>query len=77
MTTKLDAVRASMRAGDWAMAITLAAKFPRLGDEQADIMRAREALLRPAFQRQLGKDPVALIEAGKAALLRRYPDGGA
>ena len=72
---KLDAVLDAMRAGHWDIAIQLAAKFPRLGAEAANITRAREAILRPDFMRQLGKDPSALIEAGKAALLRRYPDG--
>jgi hypothetical protein len=77
LARKLDPVLIAMRNDDWPRAITLAAKFPRLGDEQADIMRAREAVLRPAFQRQLGKDPEALVALGKAALLRRYPDGRA
>jgi len=72
---KLDAVIGAMRAGQWNIAIQLAAKFPRLGAEEEDITRAREAILRPDFMRQLGKEPSALIEAGKAALLRRYPDG--
>lgn len=69
---KLDAVLDAMRADNWPEAIRLAAKFPRLGAEAKDIMRAQEALARPAFQRQLGRDPAQLIEAGKAALLRRY-----
>jgi hypothetical protein len=62
----------AMRADDWPLAINLAAKFPRLGDESKDIMRAHEGLTRPDFQRQLGRDPNMLIEAGKAALIRRY-----
>jgi len=70
---KLDAVLAAMSDGHWAVAIQLAAKFPRLGAEAADITRAREAILRPDFMRQIGKDPGELIERGKAALLRRYP----
>jgi hypothetical protein len=36
-----------------------------------------EACSRPDFQRQLGKDPAVLIEAGVAALLRRYGVPGA
>ncbi len=69
---KVNAVRDAMRADDWHRAIILAAKFPRLGDEAAAIMRAREAILRPAFQVAIGKDPAALIEAGRAALVRRF-----
>ena len=70
---KLDAVLDAMRAGEWPAAIRLAAKFPRLGAEARAIMQAHEALTRPAFQRQLGRCPAQLIEAGKAALIRRYP----
>jgi hypothetical protein len=69
---KLDAVLAAMRADDWPRAIGLAAKFPRLGAESRAIMSAHEAIQRPKFQRQLGRDPAQLIEAGKAALIRRY-----
>ena len=69
---KLDAVLAAMAAADWPLAIRLAAKFPRLGAEATDIMRAHEALARPAFQRQLGRCPAELVGAGKQALLRRY-----
>ena len=71
-TRKLDAVQAAMRADDWPLAIRLAAKFQDLGAERGAILSAREGLLRSAFQRQLGRDPQALIEAGKAALIRRY-----
>ena len=69
---KLDAVLAAMRTGDWPLAIRLAAKFPRLGPQTKAIMRAHEACERPEFQRQLGRDPAALIEAGKAALIERF-----
>lgn len=72
MERKLDAVLDAMRAEDWPRAINLAAKFPRLGGDSKDIMRAHEALARPDFQRQLGRDPAALIDSGKAALIRRY-----
>ena len=69
---KLDAVRAAMRSGAWPEAIRLAAKFPQLGAEKTDIMRAWEATARPAFQRQLGRDPAVLIALGQAALIRKY-----
>ena len=71
-TRKIDVVRAAMAGGDWSAAIRAAAKFADLGVERDAILSAREALLRSAFQRQLGRDPQALIEAGKAALIRRY-----
>lgn len=73
---KLDAVLDAMRADNWPLAIRLAAKFQRLGAESLPIMRAQEALARPDFQRQLGRDPAELIAAGKAALIRRYGNAG-
>ncbi len=72
METKLSKVKADMAAGNWGNAILRAAKFGELGDEKDDIMKAREALLRPRFQRQIGRDPDALIQAGCNALVRRY-----
>lgn len=71
---KLDAVVAAMRTENWREAIRLAAKFPRLGPQARAIMQAHEAYTRPDFQRQLGRDPQQLIEAGKAALQERYGD---
>jgi len=65
---KVVQLRELMAAGDWRAAILLAAKFPALGPHRAAILSAREAYLRPEFQRQVGKSPAALIEAGKAAL---------
>jgi len=72
MKTKLDAVLAAMRAGDWQEAITKAAKFPRLGEERNAVLDAMGAIQNPNFCRQLGKDPEALIAAGREALKRRY-----
>lgn len=69
---KIDAVLAAMAIGNWREATRLAAKFPRLGQHARAIMQAHEAYTRPDFQRQLGRDPQQLIEAGKAALEERY-----
>jgi hypothetical protein len=74
LTTKLSQVQTHMRAGDYRAAILMAAKFADLGDEKAAILSAREAYLRPDFQRQLRRDPAALIAAGCAAMDRRYGD---
>lgn len=72
MTPKIDILRGHMAAGRWPEAIKLAASFPRLGEEKAAILKGREALLRPDFQRQLGRDVPAMVEGAKAALRRRY-----
>lgn len=69
---KIDALRREMKAGSWARAIALAAKFPRLGAEEAAIKQAHEAFTRPDFQRQLGRDVEALKNIGIAALRGKY-----
>lgn len=70
--TKLSILKRHVANGECREAILLAAKFADLGDAKADILKAREAYLRPAFQKQLGRNPDALIAAGCAALRRRY-----
>jgi hypothetical protein len=61
-----------MAIGDWRKALSIAARFPRLGEHDEAIRRAHEAAQRPEFQRQLGRCPAALVEAGKRALSERY-----
>jgi hypothetical protein len=70
--TKLSKVQAAMCAGDWPRAFSIASKFARLGPQRAAIMRAQAARLSPGLYRQLGRDPAAIIEAGKAALRERF-----
>jgi hypothetical protein len=65
-------VRALVEAGRFREAIARASKFQDLGDHRDRILSAREAYERPEFQRQLGKNPDALIAAGIAALKERY-----
>lgn len=69
---KIDAIRAAMRAGEWEKAIGLAAKLPRLGRHKGAILGAREAVMRPEFQRQIGKNVAQLIAAGIDALRARF-----
>lgn len=58
---------------DWHRALKLAAKLPATPEpDKTTFQRAWEALARPEFSRQLGRDPEALIEAGKEALRRRF-----
>lgn len=70
--TKITLLRAAMAAGNWKAALSIAAKFPRLGEHGPAITRAHNALLRPGFYRQIRQNPETLIEAGKAALIDRY-----
>lgn len=70
--TRLERIRAAMAADDWPRALRIASRMSSLGDEKAAILSAWEAHQRPDFQRSIGKDPEAIIEAGKAALRRRF-----
>lgn len=71
--TKLERLQRLVAAEDWYGAFKLGASVGRqLGDDRETIQRAWEAMQRPDFVRELHRDPDALIEAGKAALRRRY-----
>ena len=72
MQTKISQIRAAVAANDWRTALSIAAKFPQLGEHKKAIVTAHECLVHPGFYRQLGKDEAALIEAGKAAMCERY-----
>lgn len=72
MKTKLSKVQDAMRAGNWAKALSIAAKFPRLGAEKKAIEGAHDALRSPAFYRQIGKDPDTMVAEGIAALKTKY-----
>ncbi len=61
-----------MDAGDWQLALRIAARFPRLGEHGPAIKLGHEAYVHPDFYRQLGKAPHLLIEKGKRALIARY-----
>lgn len=70
--SKLSFVREAMAAQDWHKAISLAAKFPDLGEQKAAITRAHGCITNPRFFAQLGVNCAEAIEAGKAALIARY-----
>lgn len=72
MKTKISTLREYMQAGEWGKAISLAAKFPRLGAHRSAILDAQMALTNPGFCRGIKKDPATLIEAGKQALIAAY-----
>lgn len=57
---------------DWSSAIKLAGSFSNLGEHKKAITKAKEALLRPDFQKQLGRDPNVLISEGISAIKVRY-----
>lgn len=72
MEKKIDVIRGLAAQGDWLAAIKLAGTFPKLGDERKAIMQAKEAVCRPEFQRQLGRDPDRLIADGIDAMRSKW-----
>ncbi len=73
MRTKLSILQEYMTAGEWRRAISLAAKFPRLGAIRGAVLDAQMAFTNPRFTVQIGKDVAACIEQGKSALIHAYP----
>lgn len=69
---KGEKIRRLVAEENWREALRLAAGLGALGEDKVAIQRAWEAMARPEFTRQLGRDPEALIEAGKEALRRRF-----
>ena len=72
MKTKLSALKESAASGDWKKAISIASKFPRLGEHRNAILDAQVAYTNPRFLVQIGKNVDACIEAGKSALIAAY-----
>ena len=70
--SKISLLRSAAAKGDWRAALRIASRFPQLGDDRAVILAGWEAIARPGFQRQLGRDPEALLGEAVAALKRRY-----
>ncbi len=72
MATKTSGILALMAAGDMRGAILAAARLPELGAYRDAILGAKEAIMNPGFQRQLKRDPDALLAAGFAALKEKF-----
>lgn len=72
MIKKIDILRDAMSVNDWKKALSIAAKFPRLGNHKTDIIRAHEAMTCPRFYEQIGMNPEDIINAGISALKERY-----
>jgi hypothetical protein len=72
MIRKIDLLMNAMDENDWGKALSIAAKFPRLGEHKNDIIRGHEAITMPRFYQQLGLDTDELISNGIEALKARY-----
>lgn len=70
--SKITLLRAAMRDGDWALALRIAARFPRLGVHKEAIERAHQAYANPRFYEQLGHKLETLKAIGRRALIERY-----
>lgn len=70
--SRVEAVRAAVADADWKTALRLAKELSGLGEDEKVITRAWEALVRPRFLREVGKDPDATYEEGVATLKRRF-----
>jgi hypothetical protein len=70
--SKLAQLKAAMRAGDWQLALRIAARFEDLGVHKVAIVRAHEAHVHPHFYMQLGYDVEKLKAEGCRALRERY-----
>lgn len=70
--TKVERLRVAVAAEDWPEALRLALKLTSLGEDEEVLSRAREALQRPDFLRQVKKDPDAALKAAVAVLKRRW-----
>lgn len=71
-TKKIDLLTALMSENKWNEALSLASKFPRLGEHKAAIVRAHECIVNPRFYTQIGVNIDEAISAGIDALKIRY-----
>jgi len=72
METKLSKLVDLMTTGKWDAALSMASKFPRLGEHADDITRGDAAIKNRRFYTQIGQNPDELRSAGIAALKKRY-----
>lgn len=72
METKLQTLKNAASSGDWQKAISIAARFPRLGVHRNAVLDAHSAYTNPRFLVQIGRDVNACIDAGKLALVAAY-----
>lgn len=72
MKTKLSVLKEHAANGDWAKAVSIAAKFTRLGEDRNAILDADMAFKNPSFCAAIKKDPKLLKARGIAAIKQRY-----
>ena len=70
--SKISQLHALMADNQWDEALRFAAKFPQLGVQAKPITRAADCLKNPGMYVQMGRDIVAIREAGITALREKY-----
>lgn len=75
METKLSKLKTALENGDIAKAISIAAKFPNLGQERNAILDAHTAITNPRWVKGLGKDVGVCIDKGVESLIAKYGVG--
>lgn len=72
MKTKSDQIRDALAGGDDARAISIASRFHDRGEQTRLYKQAQSAAQNPAFYRQIGKDPDAIIAAALSDMRGRF-----
>lgn len=65
-------LKEAAHANDWRKAVSIAAKFHRLGDIRGVVLDAHLAFTNPRFLTQIGKDVDSTISAGIKAIIVAY-----
>ena len=72
METKLSRLKKLMAKDDWKRALSMASKFPRLGEHKNDIQRGHQAYVNPGSYEKLGFNISVLKDKGRDALIACY-----
>jgi hypothetical protein len=72
MKTKLSILKDHAAAGNWAKALSIAAKFYDLGEQRNAILDAHTAITNPRWTSQMGRNIDSDINNGISALKIRY-----
>lgn len=74
--TKLEKLKQEFLKGNFKKSISIASKFPRLGDEKDIIKLAQDCITNPSFYKQLGYDIEKIIDDAIYAIEKKYNIGG-
>lgn len=72
LTTKTADIKAAIAAGDKIGALRIASRFFDRTPETQVFKRGWDAHSNPAFYRQIGKEPDALVDEAYAAIVNKF-----